>query len=204
MGLGYNKMLYELGGQPVVVRTVQKFKADPACRQIIVVTNEVEEMKLLLTDVQLVAGGKERQDSVYQGLLAVASATVLVHDGARPFVTQAMIDGLLEAVSTGAAAIVGMPVKDTIKRLGPDAAVLETLKRDELVAVQTPQAAPTRLLLKAHEAARREGFLGTDEASLIERYTDAAVQLVPGSYSNIKLTTPEDLLLAERLLQEGS
>ena len=203
MGLGYNKMLYPLQGIPVMVRTVQKFKDDPACRQIIVVTDDITKASQLLDGVQIVNGGKERQDSVYKGLLNVTEKLVLVHDGARPFVSQSMIDSLVEVASSGMAAIVGVPVKDTIKRLRPDKSVLETLKRDELYAVQTPQAAPAELLRMVHEHAQKVGFLGTDEASLIEKFSQVPVQIVEGAYTNIKLTTPEDLLLAERLLQEG-
>ncbi|MCL1949662.1 MAG: 2-C-methyl-D-erythritol 4-phosphate cytidylyltransferase [Turicibacter sp.] len=201
MGLGYNKMLYLLGGRPVVVRTVERFKADPSCQEIIVVTNELVEMRRLLSDVKIIPGGKERQDSVYQGLLEVGLPTVLVHDGARPFVTQAMIDECLNVIQKGAAAVVGMPVKDTIKRVATGGEVVETLNREELFAVQTPQGTLTESLRKAHECARSEGFLGTDEATLIEKYLDVPVQIVPGNYSNIKLTTPEDLIFAERLLE---
>jgi len=212
MGLGYNKIFYSLAGKPVIVHTLQKFKADLACREIVVVTNDSDAMHELLRDnlfidagkaqtLKIVSGGAERQDSVYQGLLAVTSEAVLVHDGARPFVDLGMVQNLLNAVATGDAAIVGVPVKDTIKRVA-SGKVLETLKREELYAVQTPQAAPVKLLREAHEQAQLDGFLGTDEASLIEKYTDAVVRMVEGSYRNIKLTTPEDLLLAERLLQE--
>lgn len=202
MGLGYNKILYPLAGKPVIVHTVQSFKNDPACHEIVVVTNDKETLTQWLPDVKIVEGGKERQDSVYQGLLATTSETVLVHDGARPFVTLEMIQNLLAKTLEGGAAILGVPVKDTIKRV-QNGKVLETLERQELYACQTPQAAPRELLLKAHKQAQKDGFLGTDEASLIEKYTDTTVHLVEGSYTNIKLTTPEDLLLAERLLQEA-
>lgn len=203
MGLGYNKMLYPLAGTPVIVRTVQRFKADPACCQIIVVANpeELQEISAIVGGVLLVAGGRERQDSVYQGLLAVSEEIVLVHDGARPFVSPEMIAGCLDFAAKQGAAVVGVPVKDTIKQVAKSGNVIQTLERSNLFAVQTPQAALTQLLKQSHEAAQKDGFLGTDEASLIEKYTDVPVMMVPGAYTNIKLTTPEDLLLAERILE---
>ena len=124
---------------------------------------------------------------------------VLVHDGARPFVTQQMISECFELAKKGHPSIVAVPVKDTMKRV-VNGVVVETPNRDEMYSVQTPQAAPTELLKKAHEAAKKTHFLGTDEASLIEKYTDIPVCVVKGAYTNIKLTTPEDLLMAEQLL----
>ena len=124
---------------------------------------------------------------------------VLVHDGARPFVTSQMIAECVSLAQEEKAAIVAVPVKDTMKRV-IDGVVVETPRRDEMYSVQTPQAAPTELLKKAHKAAKDANFLGTDEASLIEKFTDNPVHVVKGSYTNIKLTTPEDLLMAEQLL----
>ena len=208
MGLGYNKMLYEIKGAPVIIHTIKKFLNDETCGQIVLVVNELEiktmqqllnETKLIDERIEIVKGGKERQYSVYNGLQVINQDIVLVHDGARPFVTSEMIQKCYELATSGYPSIVAVPVKDTMKRV-INGVVIETPNRDEMYSVQTPQAAPTALLRQAHEAAKKENFLGTDEASLIERYTDQSVHVVKGSYTNIKLTTPEDLLMAEQLL----
>lgn len=208
MGLGYNKMLHILQGQPVIVHTIKKFLSDMNCSQIILVVNEleIETMKQILCQAQIddsrieiVKGGAERQYSVYNGLQVVREDIVLVHDGARPFVTNEMIEQCYELAKVGHPSIVAIPVKDTMKRV-INGVVVETPNRDEMYSVQTPQASPTNLLKQAHEAAKAAAFLGTDEASLIEKYTTASVHIVKGAYTNIKLTTPEDLLMAEQLL----
>jgi len=206
MGLGFNKMLYSIHDKPVVIHTIQKFLKDERCSQVILVVNEaeVEVITDLVTPndrLHIVLGGDQRQDSVWQGLQVVKEEVVLVHDGARPFVNQRMIDECYELGIAGLASVVGVAAKDTVKRVN-NRFVIETLDRNEIYNVQTPQAAPTKLLRFAHEQAIKEQFWGTDEASLVEKYTDASVRVVEGSYENIKLTTPEDLLLAELLLRK--
>lgn len=208
MGLGYNKMLYEIKGLPIVIHTVQKFLTDVNCGQLILVVNptEMDNMQQLLRKaniqdhrIEIIGGGSERQYSVYNGLQKVNQEVVLVHDGARPFVTQRMIDECYHQALEGKPSIVAVPVKDTIKRVMNNQ-VIETPDRLEMFAVQTPQAAPTGLLKQAHDLAKQHQFLGTDEASLIEKYTTIPVNVVKGDYTNIKLTTPEDLIMAEQLL----
>ena len=208
MGLGYNKMLHVIQGQPVVIHTIKQFLKNNNCGQLILVVNEleVETMQRLLDQanildsrIEIVTGGSERQYSVANGLQSVCEDIVLVHDGARPFVTQEMVMECFQLAQKGHPSIVAVSVKDTMKRV-VNGIVLETLNRDEIYSVQTPQAAPTELLKKAHKAAKDANFLGTDEASLIEKFTDNPVHVVKGSYTNIKLTTPEDLLMAEQLL----
>ena len=205
MGLGYNKILHMTNQKPAVLYSLETFLADNCCVQLILVINPLEAetiKKIIPLDerILMISGGDERQDSVYQGLQQVTEAVVLVHDGARIFVNQTMIDECYRFASIGVAAVVGVPVKDTVKRVNEERVVLETLPRQELFSIQTPQSAPTHLLKLAHEKAKVEQFLGTDEASLIERYTNIPVHIVKGSYRNIKLTTPEDLLIAEQLL----
>lgn len=208
MGLGYNKMLHILQGQPVIVHTIKKFLGDRSCNQIVLVVNEleIETMKQILgqaqiidSRIEIVKGGAERQYSVYNGLQVVREDVVIVHDGARPFVTNEMIEQCYKLAKSGHPSIVAVPVKDTMKRV-INGVVVDTPNRDEMYSVQTPQASPTSLLKKAHEAAKVASFLGTDEASLIEKYTTTSVHVVKGAYTNIKLTTPEDLLMAEQLL----
>ncbi|MGL4373767.1 MAG: 2-C-methyl-D-erythritol 4-phosphate cytidylyltransferase [Turicibacter sp.] len=209
MKLGYNKMLHEIDGVPVVIMTLKKFLHDQKCGQLLLVVNplEIDQMNELLIDykiidhrISLVSGGSERQYSVYNGLEKATQDIILVHDGARPFVTQTMMDECVELATQGKPSIVAVPVKDTMKRV-VNGEVVETLNRDEMYAVQTPQAAPTQLLRRAHELAKDCNFLGTDEASLIEKYTESRVLVVKGSYTNIKLTTPEDLIIAKQFIK---
>ena len=209
MGLGYNKMLYEINNQPVVVHTLKKFLKNANCGQLILVVNptEIDTMQNILeganiidSRIRIVRGGSERQYSVYNGLQMVTEDVVLVHDGARPFVTQRMIDECYQQALSHHPSIVAVPVKDTIKRV-VDGVVVETPDRSQIYAVQTPQAAPTSLLKQAHERAKKAEFLGTDEASLIEKFTKSTVNVVRGDYTNIKLTTPEDLVMAKQLMK---
>lgn len=209
MGLGYNKMLYEINDEPIVIHTIRKFLRDENCGQLVLVVNptEMDTMSEILTKshvcdsrLQVVGGGSERQYSVYNGLQCINEEVVLVHDGARPFVTQRMIDECYEQAISGHASVVAVPVKDTIKRV-LDGVVIETPERSQMYAVQTPQAAPTSLLKQSHEEAKELKFLGTDEASLIEKFTKASVKVVLGDYTNIKLTTPEDLIMADQLIK---
>lgn len=213
-----NKVLLELNGKPVLAYALATFLADPACQRVIVVIQEDERslVEALVavyfpdsrTPIELVVGGCERQDSVYQGLLAVQnqSGYVFVHDGARPFVTQEILKAVSKSVMRQQAAIVGVPVKDTIKK-AEGGNVVGTIPRDTLWQVQTPQAFVALELRQAHEHAQGEGYLGTDDASLIEEYGNRVIAMVPGSYENIKLTTPDDMVMGEAIakwrLQSG-
>ncbi|CAG9622246.1 2-C-methyl-D-erythritol 4-phosphate cytidylyltransferase [Sutcliffiella rhizosphaerae] len=210
MKAGINKQFIELEGKPVIIHTLSVFEKDPHCQEIKLVINEKESdifHKLLtvypLKKVkEIVFGGKERQDSVYNGLIATdTKGIVLVHDGARPFVSNSVIHRLVDAAAKEGAAIVGVPVKDTIKKVGHDQLVEETVERSSLWSVQTPQAFRFDILMNAHEEARKTGYQGTDEASLVERIS-VPVKMVEGDYENIKLTTPEDLILAKAILQK--
>ncbi|MGM7637226.1 2-C-methyl-D-erythritol 4-phosphate cytidylyltransferase [Bacillus sp. Hm123] len=204
-----NKLLLSLQDRPVIIHTLEVFEKDPACDGIVLAVKEEEKPLFthLITEYnvskvyKLVTGGEERQQSVYSGLKQLEHADiVLVHDGARPFMTSKMIDQLVEQANISGAAIAAVPVKDTIKRVH-DGTVVETVERSSLWAVQTPQAFRLSSLLQAHEQAEKDGFLGTDDASLIERM-NVPVQIVAGDYDNIKLTTPEDLVFAEAIIQK--
>lgn len=157
----------------------------------------------------VVAGGASRQESVGIGLFALgaeADDVVLVHDGARPFVTQALITRCIESVQTLGSAVAALPVTDTLKSVSADTAasafptVTGDIARDGLWTVQTPQAFPFQVLLNAHVAARADDFTGTDEAALVQHLGDVPVHLVMGSTDNLKVTREEDLALAEALL----
>ncbi|WP_078433086.1 2-C-methyl-D-erythritol 4-phosphate cytidylyltransferase [Metabacillus halosaccharovorans] len=210
MKAGKNKQFIELNETPIIIHTLKVFEEHTQCSGIILVINESEKAdfqylieKFRIQKVhQFVLGGTERQYSVYNGLKAVKDdELVLVHDGARPFVTQKRIENLVEkAVDTGAA-ILAVPVKDTIKKV-EEGIVSETVERSTLWSVQTPQAFQIKLLLEAHDKARNEGYLGTDDASLLER-VGRPVSIVTGDYTNIKITTPEDLYIAEAILKRN-
>jgi 2-C-methyl-D-erythritol 4-phosphate cytidylyltransferase len=208
MGQGTPKVLLSLHQVPVIVRSILPFHHASVVEDIVVVATEasIERVRELVAKYGLgkvsavVAGGLKRQQSVALGLQALGRCdVVLVHDGARPLVTAEIIERVVEAAVEHGAAVPAVPVRDTIKRVEGDR-VLETLNRDELRAVQTPQGFRYDLLVQAHERAREEGFYGTDDATLVERLGHP-VAVVPGSPENLKITTPEDLLLAEALLQ---
>ena len=150
----------------------------------------------------LVVGGKERQDSVSHGLqkLEKDASIVLVHDGVRPFVTPGMIKETVDLARKGECVTVGVPIKDTIKEVDAKGIVRHTLERSKLWAIQTPQAFPLKVLMRAYEESHKHKIYGTDDATLVER-AGGTVRVIMGSYENIKITTPEDLILAEEILK---
>lgn len=207
-----NKILLHLMGKPVISYSLKTFLNDPACKHVILVT-QADEQDLLKDTVRkekkrghspitIVSGGYERQDSVYNGLKAMHDLKniVMVHDGARPFVTHAQLKIVHRKVQETRSAILGVPVKDTIKKV-IDGIVKETVPRETLWQIQTPQAFYGEDLLAVHECAQQAGYLGTDDASLIEKYSNLPVSMVLGSYENIKLTTPEDMLIGEAIVK---
>lgn len=194
-----NKVLLELEGRPVFAYSLSCFLADEDCRQIILVgrAKEYEAYRSYLSDrVCFVTGGKERQDSVRLGLIQVRSPYVMVHDGARPFISLEQLQALKRKPNS----ILAVPVKDTIKQVS-GRKVEKTLPRDRLYQVQTPQFFESVLLQTVHKKAIKEGYQGTDDASLVERFSTQTVTIVSGSYANLKLTTPEDLLFAKSILK---
>lgn len=213
MKAGINKVFLELLSEPILRHTLRAFAALPEVQELIVVTgrDEVEPLRRLLADttgigpveaIKVVEGGSERQYSVWNGLKASSkeSDVVLVHDAARPLVSRATIEAVIAAARQYGAAIAAVPEKNTVKVV-EDGIVTATPDRAKLWAVQTPQGFSRSLLVAANEKAEADGFLGTDDASLVERY-GAKVHVVMDSYENIKVTTPEDLVVAEALLQK--
>jgi 2-C-methyl-D-erythritol 4-phosphate cytidylyltransferase len=207
MNAGKNKQFIELEQIPIIIHTLRVFQEHSMCSGIILVINEQEkaEFQKLLDDYRitkikyLVSGGAERQFSVYNGLCAASDGElVLVHDGARPFISHKSIEDLVRSAQETGAATLAVPVKDTIKRV-EKGLVIETVERSSLWSVQTPQAFLLSLVIDAHKKANQENYLGTDDASLIERL-GKPVSIVFGEYTNIKITTPEDLLLAKAIL----
>ena len=213
MKAGINKVFLELLGEPILCHTLRAFAALPEVQELIVVTGreEVGPLRRLLADttgigpveaIKVVEGGSERQYSVWNGLKASSaeSDVVLVHDAARPLVSRTTIEAVIAAARQYGAAIAAVPEKNTVKVV-EDGIVTATPDRAKLWAVQTPQGFSRSRLAAANEKAEADGFLGTDDASLVERY-GAKVHVVMDSYENIKVTTPEDLVVAEALLQK--
>jgi len=196
------KQYLEIDGVPVLLRAVVPFLSDPRIQQVVVVipADDVEAPPPWLASlgVRIVAGGAERGDSVRNGLAAVEAEAdfVLVHDGARPFVSTEVIDRVLEAAPQ--AAIAAVPVTDTIKEVEGDGTIAATPDRSRLWQAQTPQGFPREGLARAYARAHDEGLAATDDAALYERY-EGPVRVVMGSYRNLKVTRPADLAVAEAL-----
>lgn len=208
MGSDVPKQFMLLAGKPVLYHSIRVFDIHPLVDEIVVVVpdNQVMVAERLVANARfkkvshVVVGGAERQFSVRNGLLAFDEAPdiVLVHDAVRPLVSRDVITTIIDASRKYKAAVVGVPVKDTIK-LESDGFYRKTLDRSRLRAVQTPQGFRYEILMRAHLAAQRSAFLGTDESSLVERLR-IPVKVVPGDPKNIKITTKDDLKFAEFLL----
>ena len=207
MGLERNKVLAPLCGEPVIARTVRAFeRAGWFDGGIVVVTGACDlcEMKRILADAglhaQVVLGGADRQESVCRGLAATnpEAQYVAIHDGARPLVTAEVIARTLESAKKYGSGVAAVPLKDTVKRVNEGGVVVDTPARDALRAVQTPQTFEAELIRRAH-AAYALGERATDDAALAERM-GVEVRLTEGDVENIKLTTPEDMLLARQVI----
>ena len=212
-----SKQFKELGGVPILVRTLRKFVASPAVYEIVVALRkdeiagfraqlEKQFPEVLGKSLEIVEGGEHRQNSVANALTAVAADPddlILVHDAVRPFVTPEIIGEVITAAQKHGSAIAGWPAVDTVKqvdRTATGAVITATIPRETVVMAQTPQGFRYSILKKAFDDAAADGFLGTDEASLIER-AGQPVAVVMGSARNIKITTPADMELAEFYLK---
>lgn len=205
--MGMDKVFMSLAEKPLIAWSVDLCQSCELVEQIVIVLNEdkLDLGQKLVAErgwskvVAVCPGGDRRQDSVRRGLNKLKGCDwVVIHDGARPFLTADLIrDGLEAATSTGAA-VAAVPVKDTIKVSGSDLMVRETLNRQELWVVQTPQVFRFDIITNAHKQIKDDV---TDDASMVER-TGCKVKLYMGSYDNIKITTPEDLVLAELIVRK--
>lgn len=205
-----SKQFIKLIGRPVISYTLEVFEQCKMVDEIIIVTREQDLMDMrdvveafgIDKAAKIVIGGDRRQDSVYNGLSEIGydTSTVLIHDGARPFVTVEELETLIKETGKYQAAALGMPVKDTVKKVDKDNIVTETPDRETLWAVATPQAFAHDVIMNAYEAAMKDKFYGTDDCSLVER-TGHSVKIVPCSNENIKITTPEDIFVAESILE---
>jgi 2-C-methyl-D-erythritol 4-phosphate cytidylyltransferase len=209
MGRRRPKQYLALGGTPLLIRTLGALAALVDGVVIAVPTDRVEMTRRLLARyrvsriMDVVAGGAERQESVRLALERVPPAVdmVVVHDAVRPFITPALVGGVVAAARAHGAATCGLLVRETVKRV-KDGLVQATIDREGLWLTQTPQAFRRALLVEAHDKARRDSYLGTDDAVLVERLGQS-VAMVPGPPQNIKITTPGDLATARRLLAAG-
>lgn len=208
-GGGEPKQFRPIAGVPMLLRALRPFTAHPEVAQVVVVLPAgvaaapppwlAELGGGLLT---IVAGGEERTDSVRNGLAALRPecALVLVHDGARPFIERMVVDRVIARARGGAGVVPALLVSDTLKKVtGSSAEVAETVSRDGLYRAQTPQGFPTALLRKAFAAKTSPGYVPTDEASLVEATGVGLVVLVEGSALNLKVTSPDDFVLAEAI-----
>ncbi|MDP5276856.1 2-C-methyl-D-erythritol 4-phosphate cytidylyltransferase [Chengkuizengella axinellae] len=206
-----SKQYIELQNKPILVHTLEQFQKISEIEHIHVVVG-ADDVKLVKSYVEqyhlhkvacVIAGGKERQDSVYEGLLSFPETIewVMIHDGVRPFVKEEHILSCLRKAEEKGAAVLAVPVKDTIKMVNEKKEVLSTPDRKQLWAIQTPQVFGLKELKKAHDYAREQKILGTDDAMLMET-VGASIHVVPGDYQNIKITTPDDLEFAQFILSK--
>jgi len=211
MKAGVNKQYLYLSGKPVLAHTLLVFekcelidevilvigkKDIEVCNEEVIKPHKIKKVKFL------VEGGDTRQESMYLGLKKVnpKAHIVVTHDGARPLIHQNTLLRCIEGTLLHKATIVAVPVKDTIKIVDEDLTVESTPKRSTLWSVQTPQTFDYKLLLEAHEKAKEDEFVGTDDAMLVERLNHP-IKVIKGNYDNIKITTPEDLFMAESIIK---
>ncbi|SDL27102.1 2-C-methyl-D-erythritol 4-phosphate cytidylyltransferase [Natronincola ferrireducens] len=212
MGNDFNKQYILLKNKPIIAHTLEVFEKSNVIDEVILVVGK-EEIDFNQEKIikrygfqkisKVIAGGRERQDSVYQGLVEVPKDCdiVVIHDGARPFVKEAMLINSIKTAEVKGAAVIGVPVKDTIKKVKDTLEVMETPERKYLWSIQTPQVFRYELIRKAYEAVIGGDILVTDDAMAVEMLGHP-VKIVEGSYENIKITTPEDLIMGERILQK--
>jgi len=205
------KQYLEIGREPVLTYSIKLFDRLPFVNEIVIVAAKewlnYVEVNIIASysyekPIRLVAGGEHRQESSFNGVLAANEPYVMIHDGARPFAGSVDIEQLYLSVVEFKAAVLAVPVTDTIKEAACDMQIIKTTPRDRLWAAQTPQAFCREILIKAHRKALSCNFLGTDEASLLE-FLGEKVMIVEGSRQNIKITTQEDLVFADFLLRRN-
>lgn len=208
------KQYLRIGGKPVIYYALKQFENFPEIDEIVLVTGEKEisYCRENIVDAydfkkvsRVVAGGAERYHSVYRGLCAAGDCDyVFIHDGARPFINQELLTRAMDAVRQYKACVVGMPVKDTIKIADDSLFADQTPDRSRLWMIQTPQVFSFPLIRRAYDKLFEQKISGvTDDAMVLEQMEGHPVKLVEGSYRNIKITTPEDLLIAEAFLKKA-
>lgn len=205
------KQYIELDGKPILAHTVNTFEKSDDIDEIVIVTGaeDIDYVKKNIIEKygykkvkSVESGGAERQNSVYNGLKALSEDTdiVLIHDGVRPFVSENDIHNIIEETKVYKACVLGVKVKDTIKVCDRNGYIKSTPDRAALWAAHTPQTFEYKLIKKAYKQAFEDGIMGTDDSMLVERI-GVKVKMVEGSYYNIKITTPEDLITGENILE---
>lgn len=210
LGPGTNKTFFSILDKPIIIWTLEALSSVSEISEIIPVFRESDmesgialcERYRLSKVKRMAPGGKERQDSVYNGLRLLQGDTgiVVIHDGARPLIESRLVKQAIADIEGFDGVIAGVPVKDTIKEI-ENTIVKKTIKRDSLWSVQTPQVFRYGSIMEAYARAMEEGFYSTDDSALMER-TGCRIRLVMGSYDNIKVTTPDDIPFAEMLLRK--
>ncbi len=207
MGAGFNKVYMPLLGKPVLNHTVKAFIDSGAFCEIVIVTarDDFDRAKQILSefdaDFKIVEGGKTRQESVLNGIEMASGDMVAVHDGARALITPKLLRNALENAEKFGATALGVKPKDTLKLADSSGFIRETVSRETAYQIQTPQVFNKKTLIEAHKKAIDDGFFATDDCMLAER-EGIKIKITEGSYENIKLTTPEDIFTAERILKE--
>ena len=206
-----NKQFIKLDGKEIIAYTIEKFYKSEDIDDIVIVIKENEEKYFIeniinkygFDNIKLAYGGKERQDSVYNGIkkLNRNCEIVLIHDGARPFVNEYIIKNSIKEAKENNAVVVGVPVKDTIKVVDSDGNIVDTPNRSLLWSVQTPQSFKYEIITRAYEYAYSNDYYGTDDAMLVE-HIGYNVKMIQGSYDNIKITTEEDLHFGIQILNK--
>ncbi|MGQ9570994.1 MAG: 2-C-methyl-D-erythritol 4-phosphate cytidylyltransferase [Thermodesulfovibrionales bacterium] len=210
-GQDNSKPFHHLGGEPLIVWTIRALESAEEIEEIIPVLRKEDIQRGIdvfkgynLSKIKRIAtGGKERQDSVYNALKLIndSSCVVLIHDGVRPFIEKDLIEKAIKGLEGFDGVVLGIPVKDTIKEV-EGGIVKRTLKREVLWSIQTPQVFVFKKLSEAYEMSLKDGFYSTDDSALVERY-GGKIKVIMGSYKNIKITTPDDMILAEYLISKG-
>lgn len=212
MGSKINKQFIWIEGKPILAHTIEKFEKCRYIDEIIIVSKE-EEIEYCRKEIvkkykfkkvsNIIRGGKERQDSVYNGILALNEKTdiVLTHDGARPFIEIENIEDGIKGVLEFGACVIGVPVTDTIKVVGEDNTVKNKPDRSTIWAAQTPQCFLKDILIEGYEKSIKDRYFATDDSSIVENAGNK-VKMIMGNYKNIKITTPEDIIIAESLFKD--
>lgn len=212
MGKLGNKLFVEIKNKPILAYTLEVFNQCPQIDQITLVLNE-KDLKLFQEKIEkkyhfkknllVVKGGKQRQDSVFEGLKKIDKSTlyIVIHDGSRPLITTRLINKAISDVQGTNGIVLGLPLVDTIKKVSENRIIEKTLNREKIWLTQTPQIFKKEIIIEAHQRAKKDKFQATDDAMLVERL-GYKVKMLPGSSDNIKITNPEDLRLMEYILDK--
>ena len=214
MNAGLSKMLMRLDEKPILTHTLEKFEEAQCIDKIVLVINPTDRKvieQIILSNnrfnkvTKIITGGNTRQDSVYNGLQAIDNDQediVLIHDGARPFITEQMMKATIQQAQIFDGAIIAVPVLDTIKKVQSEQLIDRTIDRGRLWQAQTPQTFRLSCIKALHRKASKEGFVASDDAIIVEHY-GGQVKIIEGSRNNLKITDPFDMAVAKVLMRKG-